>query len=270
MKRKFFNLAINISFGIVIIIIVLVVATISITKKINDFNLQNQANITAVVQKNDVPVLSFTKGIIKTINVQEGDQVKKGQLLAEISNPLLEERVRVLLSVPNNVSAQTEGQVAALQLQYDKVYAPVDGTIGQIDTTIDSPVDEYSKLMDIYQSTDTKILAYLTVDQYTTAVKMSKIPAFSQRLNQDFYLSPSILKPNQEPSSNSLLAPAQQGTTTSQIPSNTIALFFKLNNPGDANSLLNGEQLELDFQPQQYKVSKPIDYFVAFWNKLIK
>lgn len=198
MKGKLFNFGVNLFFGLLIVLITLIVTTISMTKKINDFTAQNQNNIIVTVQENNVPVLSFTRGIVKAIDVKEGEEVKKGYLIAEISNPLLEKQARLLLSVPNNVSAQTQGQLANVELQYEKIYSPVDGRIGQVLTTIDSPVDEYSKLMDIYESTDTKLLAYLTVDQYQAVIKMSKIPAFSQLLNQDFYISPSMLKPNQE------------------------------------------------------------------------
>jgi len=267
MKRNLFNFTVNIIFGLVIIIIVIAVTTISLTKKINDYVAQNQQNIIATVEKNDVPVLSFTKGFVKAVNVREGQVVKKGDLLVEVSNPLLEQQVRVLLAVPDNASAQTEGQIAKIELQYNKVYAPVDGTIGDINTTVGSPVDEYSKLLHIYESTDTKLLAYLTVSQYQLATKMSKIPAFSQRINQDFYISPSILKPNQNLPTDST---NQLQPQVSEAPSNTIALLFKLNSSQDADSLLNGEKLNLDLSSHQNQVYKPIDYIVAFWNRLIK
>lgn len=260
MKKFIYSFVANVFFIIVIAAIVITVTTISLTKKINDYRTQYQQGVTATVQKDDVPILALNRGIIKNVYFSEGQKVKKGQLLAEITNPVLEQQIKTLAQYPDNVSAKTQADVAKSQLQYNKIYAPIDGVVGTVNTTENSPVDEYSKVMDIFSDSNVKLLVYLSPDQYLVAEKMTKIPAYDLRLDQNFDTSPQQLKPDQND-------PNKKDAGSTQ---NKIALYLKLNNPADASSLLNGESLELRLESSGDNVSKPIDLFVNFWNGLIK
>lgn len=259
MKRALFKFFVNIIFSIFIVVIAITITTISLTKKINDFNKQYQQGVGSTVVKDEIPVIGMTKGIIKTLNVSEGQQVKKGQLLAEITNPVLEAQIRVFASDPKNESAQTQAKLAKADLAYDTIYAPVDGIISNMQVTVNSPIDQYSRLMSIYANQNTKVLVYFTTDQYLTSQKMAKIPAFDPRLNQDFYLAVYGLKPNQE-----ILAKEDNPSV------HKVAVYLKLLNSQDSLSLLNGEQLQLKLTPPEDQTNKPINIFVRFWDSLIK
>jgi hypothetical protein len=265
MKQALYKLFVNIIFGSIIIAIALTVTTISLAKKMNDYKQQFEQGITATVEKDDIPVLGLGKGIISKVDVLEGQQVKKDQVLVELTNPVLEQQLKALKEFPNNLSAQTEATLVKTQLQYNTITSPVDGVVDSVSVTINSPVDEYSKIMTIYANQNTRLLTYLTIEQYVTAQKMARIPAFNPRLNQDFYVAPDILKPDQQ-DPNSQNQPVQPDLITP----NKVALYLKLLNPQDALSLLNGEQLQLRLAAPQQQISKPIDVFVNFWNGLIK
>lgn len=258
MKGKLFSFVVNSLFIIVIIIIVVAITSISYTQKIDQYLQQYQKGINAVVIKNKVPILALSKGIVSKVYVSEGDRVRAGQLLLEITNPLLQQQVQTLSKYKNNTSAQTQASLAKAELQYNKVYAPSDGVVSDINVTTNTPVDEYSNLMTIYQDTNTKLLTYLSVNQYITAQKMNKIDVFDPRLNQDFYFTIAGLKTDQE-------SPNQQNQ-----PTNKIALYLKPSNPKDALSLLNGETMQIEFNSTPNTVSKPVDYLVNFWNGLLK
>ncbi len=243
-------------FVIAIGAIVFIIATISITNKINSDKQRYQQGIFGVVEKQAIPIVGFSDGIIKEIYVNQGQDVKEGDLLVEIENPLLLSQYESLQSYSkNNVSAQTQAAIAKSELDNNKIYSPVNGTVDTVNVSKNSPIDQYAKIVTIFANDNTKILAYLTTDQYVVAQKLKKISAYNVRLNQDISISPDILKPNQ--------------VDPMDASSSKIALYFKLSNPQDSLSLLNGEQLQLKLAPQDDELIKPLDYVVNFWNLIL-
>lgn len=256
MKNKILTALFNIGFIIIILSLGIYVATIGLTKKIDDYQKQNTLGITATVEKKDVPIIALNRGLIKFLHVKEGDRVRKGDLLVEITNPIIEEQIKSLAAYPDNVSARTQIAVAEAELSYNKLFAPVDGVIGSLNVTTDSPVDEYSQIMGVFSDDDTKLLTYLTIEQYLEAEKISRIPVYNPRLDQIFYASPDSLKPNQV---NPDL-PKEQ--------SNKIAYYLKLTNAKETSSLINGEQLEVRLGNTVEDTNKPVELFVNFWSNI--
>src|SRR5579859_723995 len=114
--KFFFIFILNTIFLLFIVCIAIVIATLALTKKVNEYKQQNNNGITATVVKQEVPVLSFSKGIVKKIYVKVGQQVKKDDLLVEVDNPVLQGEVNVLKTFADNVSAQTQAKVAQEEL----------------------------------------------------------------------------------------------------------------------------------------------------------
>src|SRR5947209_2978318 len=96
------RLLINTIFFGMVVLVALVIATISLTKKINDNNIQYDGGIKAVVIKQSVPVLAFSEGIVKEIYVRVGQQVNKGDILIDLENPVLQGKITALSSHPDN------------------------------------------------------------------------------------------------------------------------------------------------------------------------
>lgn len=256
MKTNLFNIILNCLFILVILLITIVATTVSLTQKINQYRNQYNNGIVVTVVKQEIPIVSLTKGLVSKSYIKVGQEVKKGERLLTIDNPLLEGRAQVLESIEDNISAESEAKIARQLLEYNTVTSPVDGIIARVNVEEGSPVDELSQLMLIYANDNTKLLGYLTTDQYLAVQKMNEIPAYNARLNQNFSIKADLLKPDQ--------------TQPEEIKSTKkIALYFKLLDKMDTLSLLNNEDLELRVRREEEKITKPIDYLVDFWNNIL-
>lgn len=254
--NKYLPLTFNIIVGFIVVITAVSIATIALTKKVNETNANYNQNITATVVKQSVTILSLTDGVIEKVYVKTGDEVKKGDVLVRMSNSSLQDKIRVYEQFQNNVSAQTEANLSKLDLNNLTVYAPIDGIIGEVSATDGSSVSQFTKLMTIYSSNGIRLLANLTEGQYQSLQNSHEILAYSDRLSQSFQITPTILRPDEQSSLNNSYG-------------KKIGLYFEFNNPKDGVSLLNNEDLKLQFGNKQEGAQKPIDFFVNFWNGLL-
>lgn len=253
MKHKMINFIVNSFFLLLICAVALTISTISLTMKYNRFQDQYVNGIKATVIKTVIPVTSLTKGVVKKVYVQVGTEVKKGDMLVEIDNPLTRDLIRALQQFQDNVSAQTEARTAQASLRYFTITSPTDGVVGNVFITEGIPVDETTKIIEIYSNANAKLLANLTMDQYVTVQHMNSVEAYSERLNQNFIVKPNILKPEQE---NAL-----------ELSEKKIGLYLTLSNASDAANLINNEDLVLHLRPLNSFI-RPVDYIIKFWNNV--
>ncbi len=254
--KKFAGVLLNSIFFITVIILAFAVATIALTKKVNEYSHKYNQSIKGTIIKQVIPVLSSGKGIVKEMRVKTGQKVKKDDLLIELDNPVLERKIEVLKEFTNNESAQTEAKVAEEELGNLKIIAPTDGIIGDIAVTQGMSVDSLSRILTFYSNENIRLLAQLDISEYQTIKRLHQVGAYSERLNQSFYIVPDILSP-------------EVMTPETKIEDKKIGLFFNFQNRTDAVSLLNNEDLTLQLNTPSEKVNKPIDYFVNFWNQLL-
>src|SRR6266568_3340011 len=137
--KKIVVTVLNIIFFSLMILIAVGITSVSLVKKINDSKVAS-SGIKATVVKQTIPILAYSEGVIKKIHVRVGERVKKNELLVEIENPLLEGKIKALESHPDNISAQTEADVAKEQMKGFMIYSPVDGVVTSIVTTEGAPV----------------------------------------------------------------------------------------------------------------------------------
>jgi hypothetical protein len=78
---------------------------------------------------------------------------------------------------------------------------------------------------------------------------------YSERLNQSFPVKVEKLRPEEKDPT---------GANKKKI-----GLYFTFVNKDDSASLLHNEDLELKLISTEEQVSKPIDFFVNFWNGLL-
>lgn len=256
MKPKIKNIIIffiNVFFFLFVIIIAFSISTIALTRKVNEAKSFTN-NLTGVVVKEKVVVLTFTQGIIDNINVKTGQSVKKGDLLVKMTNPVLEKNYKVYQERLNNESAQTEASIAKVNLENLTIKSPVDGVVGDIYTSEGSSVNEFSKVLLIYSSSEIRLQAELTTTQYQKIQKLAQINAYSSRLNQDYEIIPGLLK-------------AEEKSPTS-IAEKKVGLFFTFKNNDHAAALLNNEDLKINLDGND-QTTKPLDIFTDFWNGLL-
>lgn len=244
--------ALNIIFFSIIFIVALAIATMALAKKVDDYNKQLSADVRGTVIKSTVPVDTPVRGTIKVLNVQIGQEVKKGDLLAELDNKELESKVKILDQYKNNTSAQTEAKIAQEELKSLEIYAPIDGIVGELYVSEGSPVEDLGKILTIYSNDDIKLLAYLRVRDYQIVSQLHEIRAYSERLNQNFYIVPDILNP--------------ELFTSQTTGDKKIGMYFTFKDKAGAAYLLNKEDLVLKIDALDQEVLKPIDIFIKFWH----
>jgi hypothetical protein len=257
MIEKVMHFIINSAFFVVIVIVVGIIATINLTTKINTYEKQSVEGVTGTVKKEQIPVMSYTGGFIQSIEVRTGQLVKKGDLIAKIDNPTLRGKVTTLRQYPSNVSAQTEANVAEIQLSFSDISAPTDGIVGEILVKEQSPVEEYTTITSIYTYAHTRILSYVTPEQLKLALSQKNVSGFSTRLNQEIVLVPDILDP-------------VESSTNESNNEKKIGLYFLLSDAGNSASLLDNEDLNITLSPRINTSKKPVDYIVSFWNNILE
>ncbi len=246
---------INILFFTIITVLAVSVATIAITKKVNEYNNRNTQGIIGVIVKEKIPVVALTKGVVQKVEVKTGDVVKKDELLVKLENPLLKSKVKSLKDFKNNASAQTEAKVGEEQLKNLNIVSPVDGIVGDIGVTEGSVVEELSKTLEIYSNNNIRLLVPLSVDEYQVIQKEDNIRAYSERLNQSFPIKEEKLKPEAE--------------KDEEMNKKKLGLYFIFVDPTDGIGLVDNEELEIKITKDEQIVRRPVDIFIDFWNGLI-
>lgn len=254
--KKFIAGLLNVVFFTVVLIMALSISTIALTKKVNDYRNENTTGVQGTVIKQVVPVLSFTKGVVRTVNVKVGQEIKKDEVLVEMDNPLLRSKVKTLEKFPNNLSAETEAEVGREELKTLTITSPVDGFIGEIQVTEGSVTENLAPVVTIYAHQDIRVLVELSSKEYQAIKNLSEIKAYSERLNQTFVLKPDILKPDE--------------STEAKTQEKKIGLYFTIKNTQDAKYLLNNEDLDLYVDDSnEERIARPIDIVVNFWNNVL-
>lgn len=248
--KKLFSFLLNISFFLIVILLAVIIATSSLVKKINDSKIASDHTIKATVIKQTIPILAYSQGIVKKIHIRVGEKVRKNELLIEMNNPLLVGKIKALESHPDNISAQTEADVAKEEMKGFRIYSPVDGVVTNIVITEGSPVETLTKMMELYSNDRIQLLVYLTNEQYVAIQQLHELQAYSDRLNQNFIIEPDILQPSE---------------TANNLNEKQIGLFFTFKDSSEAESLLNNEDLQLQLTQSQNITKKPIDYLISFW-----
>lgn len=256
MIKKFLRGLVNFIILSVVVTMAIAIATIALTKKVNENAHRYNNQITATVIKPAIPVVSLTGGVVEKINVSTGQLIKKGDTLIILTNQDLQAQISALSKYKDNVSAQTQLSLAKQQLQNLTIKSPENGVVGEINVVTGSTVQSYTPLLTIYSNTNAKLLAKLTTGEYQVIAQLHKVKVYDSRLNQSFYVLPDLLNPSEE-------------ISAINFEEKKIGQYFKFSNPENAEGLLNNEDLMLEFGQSTNKIMRPIDYFANFWNNLL-
>lgn len=242
---------INTIFFTTVVLVAVIIATMSLTKKIDKDREQYNSGLKGAVIKQEVPIMAVSRGVVKKLHVRVGQEVKKNDLLVELENPVLAGKIKALENYKDNVSAQTEAKVAQEEMKGLKIYSPVNGVVTDMTITEGAPVDDLSKIVTIYSNENILLLADLSDDQYEIIQQLGETNAYSKRLNQNFTIQPDILQPEEK---------------LDKYNEKKIGLYFRFKDKTEAQSLLQNEDLELNLMPQSAQIMKPMDHIVNFWN----
>jgi RND family efflux transporter MFP subunit len=172
------------------------VAVVELTTRKFDHYVQTQG---AVESENDILVSAKSMGVITQVYVNEGDQVSKGQTLAQIDNSIM---VRSIESMKSQLELATsvyerqknlwdqkigtevqfiqakttkeslEKQVAGLQEQNEntKIKSPITGTVDQVMVKIGENISPGMPALRVVNTSDLKLIASVS-EAYVTNIK---------------------------------------------------------------------------------------------------
>jgi membrane fusion protein, multidrug efflux system len=172
------------------------VAVVELTTRKFDHYVQTQG---AVESENDILVSAKSMGVITQVYVNEGDQVSKGQTLAQIDNSIM---VRSIESMKSQLELATsvyerqknlwdqkigtevqfiqakttkeslEKQVAGLQEQNEntKIKSPITGTVDQVMVKIGENISPGMPALRVVNTSDLKLIASVS-EAYVTDIK---------------------------------------------------------------------------------------------------
>lgn len=251
--KKIFIFFVNTLYFIIVIALAFSISTIALTRKVNQSKIYVN-NLKGSVVKEKVIVLTLSRGIIDKVNVKSGQTIKKGDVLIKMTNPILENNYKILQKQTNNQSAQTEASIAKINLDNLTITSPVDGVVGEVFTSEGSSVNEFTKVLLIYSASDIRLQTDLTAEQYQKIQKLAQVNAYSSRLNQNFIITPGLLKAEEK--------------TPKEIAEKKIGLFFTFKDNKQAVALLNNEDLHINLE-ENAMANKPLSIFTDFWNGLL-
>jgi membrane fusion protein (multidrug efflux system) len=172
------------------------IAVVELTTRKFDHYVQTQG---AVESENDILVSAKSMGVITQVYVNEGDQVSKGQTLAQIDNSIM---VRSIESMKSQLELATsvydrqknlwdqkigtevqfiqakttkeslEKQVAGLQEQNEntKIKSPITGTVDQVMVKIGENISPGMPALRVVNTSDLKLIASVS-EAYVTNIK---------------------------------------------------------------------------------------------------
>jgi hypothetical protein len=150
--------------------------TTAFMKKVATFSNTQPAQAIGKVVKEDVPVSATSSGILKQVDVQDGDHVTSGQEL-------------MTYYLAGNKSPQI-------------IKAPESGIIRRTSLTGGDVIEPQWKILTIYKDNKARLLVYLTEDQYNQIKKLNHLQAYSKRLDQAFAVSPKVLQADVQDTEN--------------------------------------------------------------------
>lgn len=207
------------------------------------------------VQKKEYRISAQTLGIITSVNVEVGEHVKKGDLLAEITNQVLDKQISLLQSLSaNNPSANVELVNLLTQKEAQKLYAPTDGVIGEIVTEGQS-INTLERAATIYSDTAVELAGMFTLADFGALQNNNgTMKVENKRLRATFPAT---------------YAGTRQIVDIKNNPNANITLVFRLVNPEDATNMLQNERVDLHLIDDE-RSDKVIDRFVEWYKKHVE
>lgn len=244
--KKLFVLFLNLLFFTAVTGIAVVIAMYAYTNKISK---TDNESIQGTVRKKNLIVFAGTKGIIRKIDVRTGQEIAKGDLLAELSP--LEDKAATLSARKENTTKQ-----AGKKNDNTFIRSPVNGVVSNIILNENMPVDEDTRLLSLYSNEDIQFSVDLTLDQYQKLTQSAETSAYSNRLNENYLIKFDTLNPE------------EHLDTSLTKPEKKIGILFSFVKDQDAKQLLNNEDLDLKINRKQ-PYGKVTGFIMDFWDSLI-
>lgn len=242
---------INLFLVVIIVTISLVVMLFSFAAKAVRY--QNTAGVVHLrVEKKEYQISSQTIGTVTTVLVSNGQHVKRGDELVDLTNVVLDKQIALLQTlIATNPSASVQLVDLETQKEAQRVYAPTDGVVSNVVAEGQS-VNTLETVVTMYSDSAVSLTGSFSLNDYALVQRNSgTLLIQNSRLNAVYPVT---------------YAGTRQVIDTKNNPDANVTLVFALVNAEDAANMLQGERVDLHLVPQQAS-TKPIDYFIN-WYKL--
>lgn len=250
-KKSVVSILFDILGVIILLLLSLGIGSYSLARKVYIEGQQYKQVVKGVVSKENVTLVSKTRGVITSVNFKTGDLVSKGDLLITIDNPLLKQTIDAYEKFPDNLSAKTQAEVARKELEYQNIYSDINGVVGKVFVTESQSIQDLSQVMEIYSNDEVEIISQIEPKNYLALSTKNEIVAFSERLNQEILITPIQVLPEVEVDNES----------------RKIIQIFKLVDQIQNKDLLEQEEIEISLATSADVPRRPVDYLVEFWSE---
>jgi len=252
--QSFLGGALNFIYFIVIFLVAFAISSLALSRKVNSYEAQREPLFFSI-QKENIELTSPVGGRLDSVDVKTGQHVKKGELVAQLSDEALEKKLEALEKVADrNLSADTEAQVLRSQKEQFLIRAPKDGVIYKINSASGSFVGQGTPLITMFADEKVKLVGYVNPTQYSEIQKTKELNVYSPRFQQIYKL---VLEG---------VGRVQSGQGYDQ---NRYELVFDFVDPEEGPAFLEGESLEVVNKVSDGDAKRPVTRVVEFWNSFI-
>jgi len=242
---------INFSYFALIIVITSTVVSLSLARKFSHYATTASLYDFTVV-KDEVLITNTIDGEVQKLNVSEGQEVKKSNVVAELYNPSLEERIQVLNQFGSNLSASTEVELLKTQKNAYQIRSTREGVVKEVFATRGSYVAANTPVLSLYANDSIVLEASMNATQLDEVQKLKSLSIYSSRLEQSFDIE----------------YKGVESVGKNQQEFNTYIVAFAFRNEEDARLFFHGENLKvLGITNESYRT--PIFRIVEFWEGIL-
>lgn len=248
------NFLVNAGYFIVVFAIALAVSTMALTRRVNSY-ISTHSPLLFTIQKQEIVITNATSGVLQKVYVVSGQHVKKGDLLAELSDQVSQQKLLALeKNSGQNVSAQTEAQVLKASISQSQIKAPHDGVVYQINALEGSYVNQASLLMTMFADDDVKIMGLVTNDGYDRLQRKKTFDVYSPRFGQTFTI---------------VFEGAGKITEDKDTNEMKYEVLFHFTDPTEGAAFIQGEGVEVVSESTSEDHFSPSGTVAKFWNSFI-
>jgi multidrug resistance efflux pump len=252
--RSFTVSFINLVYFVLVFAVAFAISSLALSRKINSYEAQREPLFFSV-QKENIEMTSPVGGRLDSVEVKTGQHVKKGELIAQLSDEALERKLEALEKVSErNLSAETEAQVLRSQKEQFSIRAPKDGVIYKINSASGSFVGQGTPIITMFADERVKLVGYVNPSQYAEIQKTKELNIYSPRFQQIYRI---VLEG---------VGRVQSGQGYDQ---NRYELVFDFADPEEGPAFLEGESLEVVNKVNDGDAKRPASRIVDFWNSFI-
>lgn len=229
------------------------IATIALNQKIVAYE-KTSGILNGAVEKKESIVIAKARGNISKIYFSEGEEVRKGNKLAELTNPDLSNRIDSLSEFEDNESAQTELELAKKEVNDLTIIANTNGYINTVSYPEGSSVNPSDKLFSIISNENTKLFFLLSEDEYSLIIEKKEVNFYNNRLGQSIKGKVIGVQPKAQRDESGI---------------KKIGVYFSLVNPEDGNKLIHEENIVLQLGDKREATEKPLDTLRKIWGNIL-